>query len=111
MAECPNGLSAIEAAVQATPDVCLLEVHMPGVSGIEATLRIGQQLPIAGVVVMTASPNELGLAEAIRAGAHGYVDKWLETPRLAGTLRVVFSGQTAFPRALVRRALGHELAH
>lgn len=98
VAQCVDAVGAIEAAAETEPDICLLDVQMPGASGIEAAFTIGQQFPNANIVLITASPNELDLADAIRAGAHGYLSKDINPSQLAIALRAVASGETAFPR-------------
>ncbi len=101
-AEAADAAGALEGALRERPDVCLLDVHMPG-SGIEAAARIAHQLPEAAVVMLTVSRNDADLFDALRAGASGYLLKDMDPERLPHALRGVLAGEAAFPRALVAR--------
>jgi DNA-binding NarL/FixJ family response regulator len=105
---CGEGASAAEAvtlSLQHTPDVALLDVHMPG-SGIQAAREISQALPDTAVVMLTQSAEDDDLFDSMRAGASGYLLKDTDPARLAAALRGVLSGEAAMPRRLVARILG-----
>lgn len=99
-AEVPDADAAVEAALLHRPDVCLLDVHMPG-NGIAATARIKSALPECAVVIVTVSRNDSDLFDALRAGASGYLLKDMDPRRLPAALRGVLRGEAALPRALV----------
>jgi len=99
-AEVPDGPSAIEAALRERPDVCLLDINMPG-NGIEATKAIVRQLPETAVVMLTVSRSDADLFDALRAGASGYLLKDTDPARLPHALRGVLDGEAALPRRLV----------
>jgi DNA-binding NarL/FixJ family response regulator len=92
--------SAIEAARRERPDVCLLDVHMPG-EGIHAAETIARELPETAVVMLTVSRTDADLLNALRAGASGYLLKDIDPARLPLALRGVLSGEAALPRRLV----------
>ena len=73
-AECADASSAVAAAERHRPDVCVLDVRMPG-DGIAAAGRIARAHPDVAVVMLTVSREDTDLFEALRAGASGYVLK------------------------------------
>src|SRR5215210_211420 len=91
-AEAGNAREAIEAARRERPDVCLIDVHMPGGGGIEAAAAITSELPEATVVMLTISRDEDDLFAAIEAGAVGYLFKDTNSARLAVDLRAAVAG-------------------
>jgi DNA-binding NarL/FixJ family response regulator len=95
---------AVELAVQEHPDVCLLDIHMPG-GGIAAAGAIAERLPKTSVVMLTVSQEDEDLFEALRAGASGYLLKTTDPERLPHALQGVLRGEAALPRALVSRVL------
>ena len=96
--------AAVEAVVRARPDVCLLDVGMPG-GGIETARRVAEAAPGTSVVMLTVSTNTEDLLEALRAGAMGYLPKDTSPERLPAALRGVLKGEAALPRTLVGRVL------
>ncbi len=101
-AEVSTASAALEAAVEQVPDVCLLDVDMPG-GGIAAARAIAERLPGTSVVMIADAASEEGLLEALRAGARGYLPKDMDPSRLPHALRGVLKGEAAIPRALVGR--------
>lgn len=105
-AEAANAQDAITLAVRERPDVCLLDVHMPG-EGIRAASEINDALPGCAVVMLTVSRNDSDLFHSLKAGAAGYLLKDTDPRRLADALRGVIAGEAAVPRELVARLI-HE---
>ena len=103
-AEADTAASAVEAALREQPDVCLLDIHMPG-SGISAAAEITSRLPDTAVVMLTVSRTDADLFDALRAGASGYLLKDIDPDRLAFALRGVLAGEAALPRTLVARVI------
>jgi DNA-binding NarL/FixJ family response regulator len=103
-AEASNAAGAVEAALRERPDVCLIDIHMPG-SGIAAAGRITLELPDTAVVMLTVSRNDADLFDSLRAGASGYLLKDMDPARLPDALKGVLSGEAALPRALVARLI------
>jgi two-component system, NarL family, nitrate/nitrite response regulator NarL len=100
-AEAATAAEAVEAAVREDPDLCLLDISMPG-SGLHAAAQINLRLPSTKLVMLTASSKEEHLLEAVRAGACGYLLKEHDPTRLPIVLRDVLAGVPAFPRRLTR---------
>lgn len=101
-AEVADARAAVEAALRERPDLCLLDIHMPG-SGIAAAAAISSKVPEAAVVMLTVSLNDADLFEALRAGAAGYLLKDMDSAQLPRALRAVLAGETALPRRLIGR--------
>ena len=110
VAEAADSPSAVEAAERERPDLCLLDVHMPG-GGIRAAGEILERLPDTAVVMLTVSRNDEDLFDALRAGAAGYLLKDTDPARLPHALRGVLAGEAAVPRTLVARVLDEFRTH
>jgi two-component system, NarL family, nitrate/nitrite response regulator NarL len=102
VAEVADAQRAVEAAGAHRPDVCLLDIHMPG-SGIAAAAAITHDLPETAVVMLTASRDDRDMFDALRAGASGYLLKDMDPARLPAALRGVLAGEAALPLWLVRK--------
>jgi len=106
-----DAAKAIQVAVRERPDVCLLDIRMPG-DGLAAAWEIAARLPQAKIVMLTVSDDDADLFAALRAGAHGYLLKTMNLRRLPDALEGVLSGEAAIPRTLVAHMLeqfrGHE---
>jgi DNA-binding NarL/FixJ family response regulator len=102
VAEAHDAASAVVAALEHRPDVCLLDIHMPG-GGITAASRIAVELPETAVVMLTVSSEDADFFDALRAGARGYLLKDMDPARLPPALEGVLAGEAALPRALVAR--------
>jgi len=98
--EAADAATAIAAARHDRPDVCLLDINMPG-NGIEATREIARQLPETAIVMLTVSRADADLFDALCAGASGYLLKDMDPARLPAALRGVLEGEAALPRHLV----------
>jgi DNA-binding NarL/FixJ family response regulator len=105
VAECADGPSAVEAALAHQPDLCLLDLHMPGGSGVLATQRITAALPATPVVILTVSRDDDDLLAALKAGAVGYLLKDMDPARLGEALLGVLRGEAAIPRELMTRVV------
>lgn len=103
-AEAHDADSAVDAAIRERPDVCLLDVKMPG-GGIAAAAKISETLPTAALVMLTVSRSEEDLFAAIRAGAAGYLLKDMDLDRLGPALLGVLAGEAALPRRLTTRVI------
>jgi DNA-binding NarL/FixJ family response regulator len=99
-AEAEDAASAVAAAEREQPDICLLDIQMPG-SGIHAAEAIAQLVPDAAVVMLTVSRSDRDLFDALRVGASGYLLKDMDPERLPLALSGVLEGEAALPRHLV----------
>jgi DNA-binding NarL/FixJ family response regulator len=107
LAEAADADGAVEAVLRERPDVCLLDIRMPG-SGIEAATRLSRLAPATAVVMLSVSNSAEDLLAALRAGARGYLPKDMSPERLPAALRGVLKGEAALPRTFVGRML-HEM--
>jgi two-component system, NarL family, response regulator DevR len=101
VAEADNGADAIAAALQHKPDVVVMDVRMPGMSGIDACAKITAQLPKTRVIMLTTFAEDDLLFAAIRAGASGYVLKRIGNNDLIRTIEAVAKGESALDPAMV----------
>lgn len=99
-----DAAAAVQAAVREQPDICLLDIRMPG-SGLAAAWEITGRLPRAKLVMLTVSEEDTDVMTALRAGAAGYLLKSMNLKRLPEALCGVCSGEAAMPRTLVSRVL------
>lgn len=97
-AEAPDAPAAVEAAARELPDLCLIEIKIPG-DGIAAIESIVAAAPETAVVVLTASRDEADLLWALRAGAAGYILlEDADSESLARALQAVLRGEATLPR-------------
>ena len=106
--EAGDGLEAVRLADELRPDVVLMDVTMPEMDGVEAARRVHQAHPEIRVVMLTMHADAEVVANAIRAGASGYLVKDCSTDEIAGAIRMAASGETALSPQLASTML-HEL--
>jgi two-component system NarL family response regulator len=102
--------NAQEEAIYLAPDVVLMDIQMPGKSGIAATRAIRSRLPAMKIVMMTVSQNETHLFEAIAAGASGYLLKSMPQKNFVEALTGIARGESPFSPGLAAKILA-EFAH
>jgi DNA-binding NarL/FixJ family response regulator len=100
-----DGAEAIDLVDETSPDVVLMDVRMPNVSGLEATATIHDRHPEVAIVMLTVSEDEADLFRAIKAGAQGYLLKNLEAPQLRTMLEGVARGEPAITPATAARII------
>ncbi|MFQ5989644.1 MAG: response regulator [Candidatus Methylomirabilales bacterium] len=88
-----DGEEALKKAKELMPDLVLMDIYMPGMGGIEATRQIKQVLPYVKIVMLSVSDKDEDLFDAIKAGAHGYLNKKIEPEEFLRVLRGVFRGE------------------
>lgn len=103
--EAEDGEEAIRAAEELAPDVVLMDVRMPKVSGIEATRAIAEAIPSARILMLTVSDEEDDLYDAIKAGAAGYLLKEISIEEVASAIRSVMSGQSLISPSMASKLL------
>jgi DNA-binding NarL/FixJ family response regulator len=103
--EAGDGAEAVAQAHRLRPDVVLMDVHMPVLNGIEAARRLHAELPEIKVVMLTVSEDDADLFDAIRAGAHGYLLKSLNSDEFVELLNGMARGEAPIPRALAGRLI------
>ena len=92
IAEASNGLEAIEQFRMHRPDVTLMELQMPEMSGIDALSAIRGEFPEARVIVLTSYAGDVQVSRALRSGARGYLLKDMLRKELLETIRAVHAG-------------------
>ncbi|NOV24819.1 response regulator transcription factor [Cupriavidus necator] len=91
--EAADGVEGIKRAKQHRPDVILLDLNMPGLSGLEALQLLVEDLPQTAVIMLTVSEEAEELAAALRGGARGYLIKNIETEALIAGIRRAAAGE------------------
>lgn len=94
VAEVPDGRTAIRAVEEEAPDVVVMDLSMPGVSGLEATRQLAERSPATRVVVLSVSALALDVTDAIRAGADGYVLKDRPVEEVVAAIRAAAAGHS-----------------
>lgn len=103
--EAADGHEAVELARRLKPDVVLMDLMMPQLDGIRATEAIVRENPSVHVLVLTSFGEEQRLADAIRAGASGFLLKDFQRDDLLQAIRTVHGGQLAVPAQMGRRLM------
>jgi DNA-binding NarL/FixJ family response regulator len=93
VAEVEDGTSAVEAARNQKPDVALLDVSMPGMNGLDATLRITAEAPDTKVLCLSMHSDRRFVDAALRSGARGYLLKDCALDELVSAIHAVVAGQ------------------
>ena len=104
--ECDDGLDAVDRIVELVPDLVLMDVRLPGVSGIEATRRARTLVPGVKVAILTVSEDDEDLFAAVRAGATGYILKEVSIEELPSAVRAVARGDSLISPPMASRLLG-----
>jgi len=100
-----DGFEAVEKARALSPDVILMDIHMPRLDGLAALRRIKAELPAIRIVMLTMSAEDEELFEAIKDGACGYVLKTQETEAFFALLADVERGEVALSPGLAARVM------
>jgi DNA-binding NarL/FixJ family response regulator len=103
--EAAEGRAAVKLALQSRPDIILMDVQMPEMNGVEATLAICRAWPAARVIILTTFDRDDYVFQGVRAGAVGYLLKDLPAPRLVETIRRVHEGEVLIQPEIASRAL------
>jgi DNA-binding NarL/FixJ family response regulator len=107
VAEAVDGDQAITLARQTSPDVVLMDLRMPGLSGVETTKQIIAIAPAARVLVLTMSDDDESMFAALRAGAVGYLLKGDSEDDITHAIRAVHRGEALFGAGIAERLLDH----
>jgi DNA-binding NarL/FixJ family response regulator len=100
--EAVNGTEAVALTRELTPDVVVVDLHMPDFRGVDAVRQIVASSPAVDVVVLTVSADGADALEALAAGACSYLLKDTRTDELAGCIRQTTGGQTVLSRAVAQ---------
>jgi DNA-binding NarL/FixJ family response regulator len=102
VAEATDGVEAVERALAVRPDLCILDVGMPRMTGLQAAREIRSHIPSAHVLMLSMHDDEHYLFEALKAGASGYVLKREADQDLVGAIRAVGGGEAFLTNAAER---------
>lgn len=105
VAEAADGLEAIRLLREHKPDVAVLDIQMPGQSGIEVTRAVrAERLPI-GVLILTAFDDPPYVKAVLQAGANGYVLKTAEAQEIVAAVEAVHEGQSVLDQRIARKLM------
>jgi DNA-binding NarL/FixJ family response regulator len=107
IAQASNGREAIQEFRQHRPDVTLMDVRLPDISGIEAMTAIRHEFPDARIVILTTFEGDAEIKGALAAGARGYVLKHIPPAELAGVIRGVHGGKKQIAADVAARLAEH----
>jgi DNA-binding NarL/FixJ family response regulator len=102
---CASGEEALQKIPPAAPDVVLMDIFLPGMSGIESTARLKALLPSVRILILTASDNENLVFPALEAGADGYLIKQVEPAVLRAALLDLLNGGVPMTSGIARRVV------
>lgn len=103
--EAADGDEAVRKAAESRPGVVLMDIKMPGMSGIQATREILEKDPDAGVLVLTMLEDDDSVFAAMRAGAAGYLLKGAHQDEVLRAIRAVANGEAIFGSGIARRVM------
>ena len=103
--ECDNGTDALRAVREVAPDVVVMDLNMPGISGVEATRQISMIAPLTRVLVLTISDQDSDVMDAIFAGACGYLLKDATIADLVGGIHAASVGESLVSPAIATKVL------
>lgn len=104
--EAANGQEALLKAESLLPDVVLMDIQMPDMTGLEATGHILRKSPQTGIIMITMLEDDDSLFAAMRAGARGYVLKGADKAEMLKSIRAVANGEAIFGPAIASRLAG-----
>ncbi len=110
VAEAEDGQIAVQLANELHPDVAVVDLTMPRLSGVEAIRQIRRDLPDTEVVVLSVHDSEPYVVQALRAGAAGYVLKRNAATELAAAIRAAHDGQAYLHPSIARRVIDDYLS-
>ena len=103
VAEAATGAEALALALALRPDVAVLDISMPGQSGLEVTAELLHHCPDTRVLILSMHDNTEYVLESVRAGAHGYLLKDTAATELRGAVRAVYQGESYFSPPIASR--------
>jgi DNA-binding NarL/FixJ family response regulator len=107
VAEAMNGEDSIEAYRRHRPDVTLMDLHLPAMSGVEAIIAIRTDFPDARIAVMTTEAGDFQIQRALAAGARGYLHKGKPMREVLAMIRDVHAGRISIPSSVATQLVEH----
>jgi DNA-binding NarL/FixJ family response regulator len=105
--EAPTAEAALDPALELRPDVILLDIDLPGMSGLQLLRELAPRLPDTKIIMLTVSAQHRDLVEAVRFGAAGYLTKDLTPEALLRSVRGARDGDLPMPRRLAAEVMAH----
>jgi len=105
VAEADSAEAALELIQRAQPDVILLDIRMPGMTGVEAVRPLFRQCPTAKILMLSSFDDEAYIDQAIQAGVHGYILKSASDETLASAVRAAFRGERVLSPPVMDRII------
>ncbi|MFF4772435.1 response regulator [Microtetraspora fusca] len=103
--EAGDGEAARREALLAAPDVVVMDLHMPGINGVEATRAILRSAPATRILVLTMFEDDESVFGAMRAGASGYLVKGAQQDEIVRAIRSIAAGNAVFGPSVARRII------
>lgn len=107
VAEAATGKQAIERFLELEPDITLMDLQMPEMSGLDAIAAIRRERPLARIIVLTTHSGDVQAIRAIKAGAQGYLLKSMVRKELVDTIHAVHAGRRRIPAAIATAIAEH----
>jgi DNA-binding NarL/FixJ family response regulator len=105
--EASNGAEAIQLFKQQMPDVTLLDLRLPDMSGIDILIAIRSEFPEARIIMLTTFEGDVEIQRALQAGARGYLLKNMPPSELLDVIRQVHAGKKRIPAAIASQLAEH----
>lgn len=109
--EAANGQEAIEIALESRPDVVIMDISMPVLSGIEATKRIKAECPCISILILTVHTDIETIFSILQAGASGYLTKAIFGTEVINTIRALMDGDMVLAPTVSQEVLKYALQH
>jgi DNA-binding NarL/FixJ family response regulator len=107
VAEAVTGEESIEAYRRHRPDVTLMDLHLPAMSGVEAIIAIRSDYPDARIAVMTTEAGDVQIQRALAAGARGYLHKGKSMREVLSMIHDVHAGRISIPNSVASQLVEH----
>ena len=103
VAEAGDGVEGVKRAKELKPDVVLLDLNLPGLSGLETLQLLTQDLPSCAVIILTVSEEADELGQALRDGARGYLVKNIDADVLTSAIRRAAAGESVIAESMTAK--------
>jgi DNA-binding NarL/FixJ family response regulator len=110
VAEADNGHQALQRFREHKPDVTLMDLRLPDMSGIDAMIAIRSEFPEARIIILTTFAGDVEIQRALESGARAYLLKTMPPRELVQVIREVHAGKTRIPEQLSGRSTEHHTA-
>jgi DNA-binding NarL/FixJ family response regulator len=107
VAQASNGREGIQRFREHLPDVTLMDLRLPDISGIDAMIAIRAEFPAARIVMLTTFEGDVEIQRALAAGARGYVLKSMPPGELADVVRQIHAGKKRIPQEIAAHLAEH----